>query len=865
MLVGQTRFGPLCLVLAIALAGLAALAPRTTLAITVSDCSDLTALRTILEGGGTIDLDCGVVTLDFGSELLIDSDTTIDGLEQTTFSGDDTHRVFRIHGNAAGVAVMLRGLTISDGFTTGDLEDGRGGGVLVDAAGGMQVTLQLEETNFSGNTADGGGAVHSGGAGGSSTLVITDATFSGNTAGAAGAVYNDGVGSNATMTITQSSFSNNTAVDGGGAIISSGINGSAALTVSHSTFSNNSATDAAGAILNWGEFGVGTLTLSNTTFSGNASPLGGAVVNYARDGTAEVTATHTTFSGNSSTFGAVLYNELNDTGTATVHLTASILANSTGQHCAGTGAALTSSDGFNLADNVDNSCALLGPNDQVVASAGLAALADNGGPTQTHALLATSPANDAAACFAATDQRGVDRPQDGNLDGIAACDSGAYELDSAEVEAPLIGSLSPDSAEANGPELQLRIFSAGTVFDFDLETVVLWDDEVLLPFNMTTDYVDVIVPAWLLTADEEFAGVITVAVRVRHGGITSNALPFTIIGDGVGAFDSAAANPFATAYVTTAPTTFGGAGLSATLQQGAGSATLTAANYTSNPTGSTLSDAIAFLDLQYRVLPPNPIQPESSIAADFYLPPNPVHGVCLPSDPYRLYYWSGAAWLDVLSSGEAAPAIDLTEDLDGTRSCGRISVTFDLSSSPSLAGLGGTVFAIVQEAAPPDTTPPTLHLPDDIVVDATGPDGAAVTYAVSASDDVTATPLVECAPLSGATFPIGVTTVECTATDDAGNAANGSFQVRVRGAAEQLAALIADVAALEMHPTLRRNLLAFLETAQSALEAGQQTDACRALGKFIQRVAAYDAHWISAVESAELRADAERIRAVVGC
>jgi hypothetical protein len=55
----------------------------------------------------------------------------------------------------------------------------------------------------------------------------------------------------------------------------------------------------------------------------------------------------------------------------------------------------------------------------------LAALADNGGPTQTHALLPGSPAIDAASDDCpppATDQRGVSRPQG------AKCDIGAFEL-----------------------------------------------------------------------------------------------------------------------------------------------------------------------------------------------------------------------------------------------------------------------------------------------------------------------------------------------------------------------------------------------------------------------------------------------------
>jgi hypothetical protein len=54
---------------------------------------------------------------------------------------------------------------------------------------------------------------------------------------------------------------------------------------------------------------------------------------------------------------------------------------------------------------------------------------DNGGPTETHALLPGSPAVDAGddtACPAA-DQRGVTRPVDGNGDGTAVCDIGAYE------------------------------------------------------------------------------------------------------------------------------------------------------------------------------------------------------------------------------------------------------------------------------------------------------------------------------------------------------------------------------------------------------------------------------------------------------
>src|SRR5205085_11513766 len=60
----------------------------------------------------------------------------------------------------------------------------------------------------------------------------------------------------------------------------------------------------------------------------------------------------------------------------------------------------------------------------------LAALASNGGPPQTHAIPKGSPAVDAAdnATCPTTDQRGQQRPFDGNDDGLAVCDAGAFEL-----------------------------------------------------------------------------------------------------------------------------------------------------------------------------------------------------------------------------------------------------------------------------------------------------------------------------------------------------------------------------------------------------------------------------------------------------
>jgi hypothetical protein len=80
---------------------------------------------------------------------------------------------------------------------------------------------------------------------------------------------------------------------------------------------------------------------------------------------------------------------------------------------------------------------------------------------------------------------------------------------------------------------------------------------------------------------------------------------------------------------------------------------------------------------------------------------------------------------------------------------------------------------------PPDETAPTLHLPGDLTVEAPDGNGANVWYSAWATDDRDPAPRLECNPDSGSLFPVGTTTVECTATDRAGNTGTGSFAVSV--------------------------------------------------------------------------------------
>jgi len=79
-----------------------------------------------------------------------------------------------------------------------------------------------------------------------------------------------------------------------------------------------------------------------------------------------------------------------------------------------------------------------------------------------------------------------------------------------------------------------------------------------------------------------------------------------------------------------------------------------------------------------------------------------------------------------------------------------------------------------------DTTPPALSLPANITAEATGPSGAAVSYTATANDLVDGSRPVTCDQPSGSTFPLGTTTVQCTATDTHNNTAHGSFTVTVQ-------------------------------------------------------------------------------------
>jgi hypothetical protein len=83
------------------------------------------------------------------------------------------------------------------------------------------------------------------------------------------------------------------------------------------------------------------------------------------------------------------------------------------------------------------------------------------------------------------------------------------------------------------------------------------------------------------------------------------------------------------------------------------------------------------------------------------------------------------------------------------------------------------------EVRPRDEGTLVIHVPDDLVVEATSGVGAAVRFTVTASGTSDPDPAVSCDPLSGSTLPLGNTRVLCSATDTFGNHAAGEFDVTV--------------------------------------------------------------------------------------
>ena len=320
-------------------------------------------------GPDTIDFQVsGTITIDESSPLPAFTDaatTTVCG--EITLDARDSGTVALVD---AGASAAFSGLNLVNS------DKASLGGILYNAG-----TLSLTDC-----TVSGGRNFYGAGIGNDGTLTLTDCTFSGNVGVlSGGGLYNSG-----TATLTGCVFSGNSAVGTsgkGGAIYNLGT-----LTVTDSTLTDNSAVDSGGAIANFG-----SLSLTNGTLVGNTAGLGGGVRN---DGT--MTLIHATLTGNAAGAGGGVSSAVSSPPGTTLMNT--IVGGN------------TLADGVtpdDLAGDVSGTSSnnLIGPGGSgglvngvngniVVADAvdlGLGALGDNGGPTQTVALLPGSPAVNAGS------------------------------------------------------------------------------------------------------------------------------------------------------------------------------------------------------------------------------------------------------------------------------------------------------------------------------------------------------------------------------------------------------------------------------------------------------------------------------------
>ncbi len=339
----------------------------------------------------------GTIVLD--SQLPdITANMTIDGPGASNLTIQQTATVRMVW--VDGATVSISGLTMSDGRVTNPFT---GGGIYNEYG-----TVTITDCTFAGNNSGSGGAIENQG-----WLTIDDSVFSGNTSSGSGggAIWNVG-----TMTVTNSTFSNNSANFSGGAITND-----FKLTVSGCTFSGNTVgvEGRGGAIDNF----FATVTITNSTFVNNSATLGGGLDDYyssASHGASPAIATLTdvTMTGSS---GGGIDNEGDTVGDLT--LVNSLIAGN-GSQIEG----VEDGDVIGLVNPFGSTNNLIGDGSQASGigngsdgnqvgtsanplNAKLGTLANNGGSTQTLALLAGSPALDGGSGTATTDtdQRGVPR------------------------------------------------------------------------------------------------------------------------------------------------------------------------------------------------------------------------------------------------------------------------------------------------------------------------------------------------------------------------------------------------------------------------------------------------------------------------
>ena len=373
--------------------------------------------------------------------------------------------------------------TGSSPSVTGCIFSGNGayafGGGMYAKGGGPAVT----GCTFSGNSADSGGGMFNDASGG---LVVTDSFFLQNAAdNNGGGLFNK----QSSPTVTNSVFSENAAFNGGGVY-----NTQSSPAVTDCSFAGNSA-NSGGGMFNADESHP---SVAGCTFSTNSAAAGGGMYNF---NLSNPVVTNCTFSGNSSTGeGGGMYNRLSSSP-AVMNCTFSGnsaavegggMFNYDGSNPVATNSIFWSAAGGEISDTPGSTpaltyCVVQGGYEgtgNTDADPKLEALADNGGSTRTHALLAGSSALGAGTSTGApgTDQRGIARPRGPKYD------IGAYEAEAGS----LTVTIEPEGAETDGARWSI---DGGTTWRDSGATV-----SDLLPGGYTVAFKDA--TGWTKPADQ---------------------------------------------------------------------------------------------------------------------------------------------------------------------------------------------------------------------------------------------------------------------------------------------------------------------------------------------------------------------------
>jgi CSLREA domain-containing protein len=380
------------------------------------------------------------------------SDMTIAGpganlltVQRSIAGGTPDFRIFLIN---SGLTVTISGLTISNGNAVGAFPSNFGGGILNFG------NLTVNSSVVSGNNAVGnGGGICNLNFSSTATLTVNNTTVVNNTAaGGSGIGSDDSFGGLVTATVNNSTILNNHATGSGGGILSSANSGNrnATLTINGSTISgNSSATGSGGGVYGTAVFGgTSVITINNSTVSTNSASASGGGTYFFVNGngsSATLTVNNGTIFGNTVTSsvgdGGGISAVFNNTTVLRNTIVAGNLRTSDATPSDISGS-INSTSSFNLIGAGGSGGLTNGVNNNQVGIANplLGPLADNGGPTMTHALLAGSPAFDAGNNSLVTnppfsgppftDQRGAgfSRIVDGpDADATATVDIGAFE------------------------------------------------------------------------------------------------------------------------------------------------------------------------------------------------------------------------------------------------------------------------------------------------------------------------------------------------------------------------------------------------------------------------------------------------------